>query len=75
VTGFNASNVVISDVEDKERAGRPKLFENAELEALLNEDPCQMQEDLAESLEIAQSIISMLRNIENYSKAGKLGTV
>jgi len=29
-------------VEDKERAGRPKLVENAELEALLDEDPCQI---------------------------------
>jgi len=26
-------------VEDKERVGRPKLVEDAELEALLDEDP------------------------------------
>jgi len=46
-------------VEDKKCAGRPKLVENAELEASLDGDPCQMQKEFAESLEIAQSIISM----------------
>jgi len=39
------------DVEGKNRAGRPKLVKNAELEALLNDDPCQVQEELTESLE------------------------
>ena len=34
------------DVEDKERSGRLKVYEDAELEALLNEDPCQTQKDL-----------------------------
>jgi len=47
------------DVEDKERAGRPKLVEDAKLKALLDEDPCQTQEELAESLGVAQSTISM----------------
>jgi len=48
------------DFEDKERAGRPKLVEDIELEALLDEDPYQMQEELAESLgSVAQSIIPM----------------
>jgi len=47
------------DVEDKEHDGRPKLVEDAELEALLGEDLCQTQEELAESLRIAQSTISM----------------
>ncbi|EGI69065.1 Mariner Mos1 transposase, partial [Acromyrmex echinatior] len=35
------------DVEDKERSGRPKMYKDAELEALLNEDSCQMQKELA----------------------------
>jgi len=47
------------DVEDKERAGRPELVEDAVLEALLDKDPCQMQEELAKSLEVAQSTIFM----------------
>ena len=33
------------DTEDKERNGRPKVYEDAELEALLNHDSCQMQEE------------------------------
>jgi len=41
-------------VEDKERAGKPKFVEDAELEALLDENPCQTQEELAESLGVAQ---------------------
>ena len=35
------------DVEDKERSGRPKVYEDAELEALLVEDSCQTQQKLA----------------------------
>ncbi|EGI59352.1 Mariner Mos1 transposase [Acromyrmex echinatior] len=35
------------DVEDKERSGRPKVYEDAELKALLNEDSCQTQKELA----------------------------
>ena len=34
------------DVEDKERSGRPKVYEDAELEALLDEDSCQTQKEL-----------------------------
>ena len=32
------------DIEDKERIGRLKVYEDAELEALLGQDSCQMQE-------------------------------
>jgi len=39
-------------VEKKGRAG--KLVEDADLEASLDEDPCQMQEEFAESLGVAQ---------------------
>ena len=35
------------DVEDKECSGRPKVYEDAELEALLNEDSCQTQKEFA----------------------------
>ncbi|EFN75840.1 hypothetical protein EAI_17023, partial [Harpegnathos saltator] len=34
------------DVEDKECSGAPKKFEDEELEALLDEDPCQTQNEL-----------------------------
>ena len=44
------------DVEDKERSGRPKVYENAELEALLDEDSSQTQKELA--LGVTQQTIS-----------------
>lgn len=37
-------------VEDWHNGGRVKVFKDAELEALLNEDLCQSQEELAPSL-------------------------
>jgi len=39
------------NVEDKKSAEKSKLVDDAELEALLDEDPCQ--EELAESLRVA----------------------
>ena len=45
-------------LEDKERPGQPKKFEDEELEALLDEDCCQTQEELAESSEVTQAAIS-----------------
>jgi len=58
-------------VENKKRAGRPKLIEDTELEALFDEDPCQTQEELAESLGIARSIISIhLKALEMIQKQG-----
>ena len=33
------------EIEDKEPSGRPKVFEDAELEALLDQDSCQTQEE------------------------------
>ena len=33
------------DIVDKERSGRPKVYEDAELEALLDQDSCQTQEE------------------------------
>ena len=39
------------DVEDRHSGGREKIFEDAELEALLEQDSCQNQEELARSLE------------------------
>ena len=38
------------DVEDRKGDEKEKIFEVSELEALLAEDSCQMQEELAESL-------------------------
>ena len=45
-------------VDDHPREGRPKTFEDAELEALLDEDSCQTQEDLASALGVTHQAIS-----------------
>jgi len=42
------------DIEDKECSGRPKVYEDAELEALLDEDSCQAQKELALILGVTQ---------------------
>ena len=33
------------DIEDKEHSGRPKVYEDPELESLLGQDSCQTQEE------------------------------
>jgi len=44
VSGFKNGDF---DVEDRHNSGREKVFENAELEALLEQDSCQNQKELA----------------------------
>lgn len=46
------------DVEDRHGGGREKVFEDAELEALLDQDSCQTQQELAGSLGVTQQAIS-----------------
>ena len=54
------------ETEDKERSGRSKTFEDEELEALLDEDPCQTQEELAKSLGVTQPAISKRLKAAGY---------
>ena len=53
-------------LEDEERSGQPKKFEYEELEGLLDEDCCQTQEELAESLEVTQAAISKRLKAAGY---------
>ena len=46
------------DVDDRPRGGRPKTFEDAELEALIDDDTCQTQKELASALEVTRQAIS-----------------
>ena len=46
------------DVEDWHGGGKEKIFKDSELDALLAEDSCQTQEELAESLGVTQQAIS-----------------
>ena len=55
---FQKFNNVQFDIKDKERSERPRVYEDAELEALLNQDSCQTQEELARTLEVTQQAIS-----------------
>lgn len=59
-------------VEDRERPGQPKKFEDAELEALLDEDDGQTQEQLAEQLNVTQACISQRLKAAGYiQKVGR----
>jgi len=44
-------------VENKEHSGRPRAFEDDELQALVDEDLCQTQKQLTKALNYAQSVI------------------
>ena len=46
--------------------GQPKNFEDEELEALLDEDCCQTQEELAKSLGVTQAAISKRLKAAGY---------
>ncbi|EFN78922.1 Histone-lysine N-methyltransferase SETMAR, partial [Harpegnathos saltator] len=60
------------DVEDKERSGRLRVFEDEELETLVDENPCQTQKQLAKALNCAQSVISdRLKALGKVNKEGK----
>lgn len=59
------------NVEDQHGGGREKVFEDAELEALLDQDSCQTQQELAGSLGVTQQAISKcLKVIEMIQKKG-----
>jgi len=60
------------DTEDKERTGQPKKFEDKELEALLDEDPCQTQEELTEPSNVDQATIPS-RRLKALGMIPKLG--
>ena len=58
-------------LEDEERPGQSKKFEDEELVALLDEDCCQTQKELAESLGVTQAAISKrLKAAANIQKQG-----
>ena len=59
------------DIKDRHSDGRKKVFENTELEALLDQDSCQSQEELARSLGVTQQAISKrLKAIGMIQKQG-----
>ena len=67
-TGSDVFKVAIFFTSDKEREGRPVKFEDAELEAILDQDSYQTQEELAETLEVTQQAISNRLKAPNMPK-------
>ena len=64
------------DVEDKKSSRRPKVYEDAELEALLDKDSCQTQKELALTLGVTQQAIShRLKSLGMIQKQGELGSM
>ena len=60
------------EVNDKERPEQPKKFEDTELQALLDEDRCQTQKQLAEILGVTQAAVSKrLHAMGKILKCGK----
>ena len=60
------------DIDDRKREGRPKTFEDTDLEALLDKDPSQTQEELASSLEVTRRAIS--KRLHALGRIQKQGT-
>lgn len=59
------------DVKDKERSGRPKVYEDMELAILLEEDSSQTQKELALTLQVTQQAIShRLKSLGMIQKQG-----
>lgn len=60
------------DLKDKERPGQPKKFQDAELQALLDEDDTQTQQQMAERLNVGhQTISDRLHAMGKIQKTGK----
>lgn len=59
------------DVEDKERSGAPKKFQDEELEGLLNENSCQTLDELSASLGVDDTTVSKrLKGLGMIQKQG-----
>ena len=60
------------DVSDRERSGAPQKVTNNELQALLDQNSCQTQNELAQQLGVTQQDISIrLRQMGKILKEGK----
>lgn len=62
------------DPESKKCPGQSKKLDDIELEGLLDEDSCEMPNELAEPFQVTQVAISLLC-VGNDPKGRKLGTI
>ena len=63
------------DMRDKEREGAPKKFEDAELQALLEEDSCLSLDRLAKELNVDRSTVGKRLYAMEMAKRRKLGAI
>ncbi|GFT49523.1 mariner Mos1 transposase [Trichonephila clavipes] len=61
------------EVEDQHGGGREKVFEDAELEALLDQDSYQKQKELSGSLGVTQQAISKRLKVMKMIHKQKIG--
>lgn len=59
------------NIQDKERTGRSKTFEDAELQELWDEDPTQTQKQLAEKLKVSR--VAICERLQAMGKIQKMG--
>jgi len=65
------SNFKNGEFDAEERSGRLKMYEDVELEALLDEDSCRTQKELALTLGVTQQTISYhLKSLGMIQKQG-----
>ena len=57
------------DVRNEERGKPPKKFEDSELQALLDEDDAQTQQQLADQLNVTREVVSI--RLKSMGKMGK----
>jgi len=63
------------NLKDKERSSQSKMFEDAELQALLDENSARKLKELAEALNVGKSIVSNhLHVLEKIKKKGQMGS-
>ena len=65
-----------NEKEDKKRGKPPKKFEDSELQALLDEDDAQTQQQLADQLNVTRKAVSIrLKSNGKDPEDGKMGSM
>ena len=72
LSGLKNSEVAIFDARNEERGRLPKKFRDSELQASLDEDNAQTQQQLADQLNVTREAVSIrLKAMEKIQKVGK----
>ena len=72
LSGLKNSEAAIFDARNEERGRPPKKFRNSELQASLDEDDAQTQQQLADQLNVTREAVSIrLKAMGKIQKVGK----